>query len=183
MISLFKPNKSQTGTLINFNFVSSRKEKNKAGLYLKIVRQCGPIGGSPFAGSKHICVIKFNELELAAILNAIERRTKWSTVHKNDKSSRSITFGTLYKKDEEGNPTKEVSGFSFNTSVGETKFNFSLNLNESVLVREFLKFTINHLFDGLYSAEKARMKEFAKDLSKDEEVVTEDAIVTLDGEL
>lgn len=158
MLPLFKPTKSGTGILVSFSLQASRKEKNKSGLYFQLTKQSGPLS-KPFANSKEKAIIKFNELELSAMLNAIERRTKFSTVHKQgDAPGRSIVFDTLYRKDEAGNFTKEVYGFSFNTSLNSAKFGFTLSLAESVLIREFFKFCLQHLFSGRYSEEKLRIK-------------------------
>ncbi len=160
MNTLFKPNKGGTGILVDFGIQGSRKEKNKSGLYLKLVKQCGPMS-APFANAKQKATIKFNELELCSMINSLEKRSNWTTVHKQGSApGRSITFNVLFKKDAEGNPTKEFSGFAFNTSLGADKFGFTLNVNECVLVRELFKWALqNHLFNGRYAEEKARIKE------------------------
>lgn len=173
MQTLFKPNNKGTGCLVDFSIQASRKERNKSGLYVKIVKQCGPMT-TPFQGSEEKVVIKFNELEICSMLNSIERRVKWSTVHKpGDGPGRSIVFDIIYKKDEAGNLTKEVNGFSFLTSLNGEQFRFGLNLNESVLIREFFKFCLEHLFSGRYAEEKNRIKDSKKKIDETEEIGVE----------
>ncbi len=161
MLPLFHPNKSQSGTLIDFSIQSSRKEKGKSGFYLKITKQSGPLS-KPFAGSKEICVIKFNELELASMLNAMEKKNSWTTVHKTTTSNRSITFNPIYKKNEAGEVTTTVNGYGFNTSANNIKFGFMINLNECILMRELFKWSIQRLIEGRYAEEKARIKDSIK---------------------
>lgn len=176
MNTIFKPNRSGSGILIDFGIHGSRQIKGKSGLYLKLVKQCGPME-NPFAGSTQKATIKFNELELCSMINSFEKRTNWSTVHKQGAAAgRSITFNVLFKKDSEGNATKEFSGFGFSTSMGAEKFNFTLNPNECVLVRELFKWGLqHHLFNGRYAEEKARIKDSIK--VKPAQIEEDDSIV------
>lgn len=161
MLTFFKPNKSGTGSVIDFSLNSTSQENNKPGVFVKITLQCGGMD-APFRGATDFTAIKFGVIEIGALINVFERKTNWSTVHKGDNFNRSISVSILYKKGENQNPTKEISGVGFSTTVNNKKYGFVLKLEEMVVVREFFKYSLEHIFNGLRSAEKKKFQNLSK---------------------
>lgn len=159
MLPFFKPTKSVKGSLANFSFNS---KGDKKGLFIEMVKQTGwnvqNSTGSFKDGDK--VNIKLSLIEAAAIMRAIEQNTSASEkgfYHSSAKGSATISF-TPYFRD-----TKQV-GFSLAISKQEgtsdrKNFVIGFDFNEAYLIKEFLRFSLDHIFSGMYSDEVKAAKQ------------------------
>jgi len=145
-LSYYKPNSQSKGAAAQFQFAAKEADY---GLYLSIVKQYSwdnnSKRGSFSENSKNPSKnkkIKFNATEAAAICRVIDSSNdKWSTVHKNESKTTSISF-SHYVKD----GVKLGYGMSINEKDGES-FMIGLNNDEGFLLKEFLKSYILFTFD------------------------------------
>jgi len=145
-ISYYKPNSYNKGAAAQFQFGA---KDNDFGLYLSIIKQFGwnsdSKRGSFSENAKNPSKnkkIKFNNIEASAICRVINGLTdKWSTVHKSESKTTSISF-SHYVKD----GVKLGFGLSVGEKDGES-FMIGLNNDEGYLLKEFLKSYILFTFD------------------------------------
>lgn len=158
MVNFFHPNKTNTGSACSFN------QNVKTGdIYATLIKQASydaekRIGG--FAESrgnpeKHIN-IKLGATEVAAILDCIDRFRAFSTVHDNDKDKtlKSINFGLWLTKPTDPKEQPQPRGYSFSItctskedSTQKNSFYIGLTFSEARLVREFLIYSLQRLFE------------------------------------
>ena len=157
MISLFHPNKSNTGSACSFS------QNTKDGtIFAAIIKQdtwddskhVGGFVGSRGNSDKHIN-IKFSPTEVGAILDAIDRFRLFSTVHVDDKSNKSINFGLWLTKLDPTKPDEkqQAKGYSFSITLTDKEdstkkisFYIGLTFAEARLIREFLAFSLQRSF-------------------------------------
>lgn len=145
-LSYYKPNSQNKGSAAQFQFAAKEADY---GLYLSIVKQFSwdnnSKRGSFSENSKNPSKnkkIKFNATEAAAICRVINSSVdKWSTVHRNESKTTSISFSHYIK---DGN--KLGYGMSINEKDGES-FMIGFNNDEGYLLKEFLKSYILFTFD------------------------------------
>lgn len=154
-LHFYHPNKGSTGSACSF-----ADSLNNDCVYASILKQSGwdeKSGNGTFKASledKLMSVtIKLSDLEVAAILDCIERGRPFSTFHDGD-SAKQIQFTPWFSK-----PTDEKKaeqrGFSFSISstitAGENQskasFYIGLNFAEARLLREYLVNTLNSHFN------------------------------------
>jgi hypothetical protein len=145
-VSYYKPNSYGKGAAAQFQFGA---KENDFGLYVSIVKQFSWNNESkkgsfsenaknPLKNKK----IKLNSTEAAAICRVIDSVTeKWSTVHKSDIKTTSISF-SHYIKD----GAMLGYGISISEKNGES-FMIGLNNDEGYLLKQFLISYILFTFD------------------------------------
>lgn len=145
-ISYYKPNSQGKGAAAQFQYGN---KEDDFGLYVSIVKQFGwndqskkgsfsENAKNPLKNKK----IKLNNTEAAAICRVIESNTeKWSTVHKSETKTTSISFSHYIK---DGN--KLGYGISISEKNGES-FMIGLNNDEGFLLKQFLLSYILFTFD------------------------------------
>jgi hypothetical protein len=149
MLTLYRPNKKNTGCLLSVSFNS---KSDKRGVFLKFIKQTGwNDNRASFANGVSI-VTKLSLEEVGQVINSLE------------------TFSSLekpfYHDSRDGTPTHinlslyKDAMLAFSIMKGEDKTGILLNKGDCVLVSEFLKFSLNHIFTGIYSDEIKRMKEY-----------------------
>lgn len=156
MLQFYKPNKSVKGSAASFSLNSK-----KGSVFVQIIKQTGydeakRLGS--FKDGKQVS-IQLNQIEIGAIIDVLEHQTEFKTVHKTEKFTTGINF-TPYIKD-----GKQLGyGLSVNRSEGENKDSWLIgfNFHEAVVVREWLKFALEHIFTADYSADKKKAEEYLK---------------------
>ena len=153
----YHPNKSSTGSACSF-----ADSFNNDCIYASILKQSGwdeKSGNGTFKASldnkETSVMVKLSDLEVAAILDCIERGRPFSTYHDGD-SAKQIQFIPWFSKtpvDEGKKPEQRGFSFSITSTIvsGEesTKYSFYIGLNfaEARLLREFLINSINSHFN------------------------------------
>lgn len=158
-VSYYKPNSQNRGAASQFQFGA---KEGDFGLYLSIIKQSswnneskrGSFSENAKNPSKNK-KIKFNEVEASSICRVIDNLDeKWTTVHKSDAKTTSISF-SKYIKDE--------VHLGFGISIGEKggeSFMIGLNNSEGYLLREFLKEYIQFTFDKVKISNETQNQNF-----------------------
>lgn len=150
-IQFYKPNASNKGVAVSVSFNPA-----DSGIYVSFIKQFSwdaakRIGS--FKGNKDNPKakknIKFNDIEVAGIIRAIEKEEKWSTFHKfNNDSGVSISFAPYIKDN-------VMAGFGLRVSESKDKENiFSVGFtnDESIKLREWLKLSLEESFKVITSS-------------------------------
>jgi hypothetical protein len=168
-IQFYKPNKSNKGFAASF-----QDSYQNDCAFVTIIKQSGwddakHIGS--FAASRDDATanttIKINDVEIAAILDCIERNRAFTTFH-DSYSPKSVSFVPWISKTpvEEGQKP-EQRGFSFSITIGnkedssyKNSFYIGFSFAEARLIREFLVNTLNSHFN--VSRQEAQKNAFAR---------------------
>jgi hypothetical protein len=153
-IHVYHPNRNNTG------FACSFSQSNKDGtVFATLIKQAGwdsekQVGSfkdSRNDPTKNVNV-KINDVEIAAILDCLERNRPFSTVHDSDKSIKTIKFEPWMNKPVDGEKPVQ-RGFSFSItsadkqdSTTKTSLYIGLTFPEGRLIREFLVFALQSQF-------------------------------------
>ena len=134
LITFYKPNPKVTGSVAGF---SCRVHDNHKvyQFYLNIARQVSWDAKTRTArfrseDSNNDIAIKFNAVELAGIIRALSSKENFSTVHKFQDTTTSISM--KWFKREKGAPL-----FSISISRGGQKYGIGLSANESYVLSRF----------------------------------------------
>jgi hypothetical protein len=157
MLTFYKPNKSVKGSLANISFNSKGEKK---GIFIEMVKQTAwdeATGAASFKNGEKVNV-KLSLIEAAALIKAIEKNeaaAEKGFYHSSTGGSAYINF-TPYARD-----GKQIGfSLSINKQEGQNEkksFYIGFDFNESQLLKEFLRFSLDHIFSGMYSdALKAR---------------------------
>jgi hypothetical protein len=158
-LEFYKANPRSTGAACQFSFNSKERA-----LFVSIKRQVSYNPqkriGSFWDGER--CLVKFSVNEIGQMCHALERNKEWSNYHGFGGNKTQIFFKPYIKEDNEGNPVQK--GFTLNIarSVGEEEkksFLIGFDFGECVVIREFLKFALEHIFSAIYSADKKSAEE------------------------
>lgn len=153
-LHIYKPNKNNTGHACSF----SQSDKDGT-IFATLIKQSGwdttnQIG--TFKDSRNDPMknvnIKLGQVEVAAILDCLDRSRAFSTMHDSDKSIKSIKFEPWMSKEEK--PLQKGFSFSITTtdkqdSTSKNSLYIGLSFAEGRLVREFLMFALQKSFVGV----------------------------------
>lgn len=157
-LQFYKPTPSNTGFASAISFNS--KENC---IYIQFIKQVSydaqrRIGS--FKGGKRNN-FKFSLNEVGAMIYAIENTTKCSFFHSSKDATSAINFGPYALKD-----TQEIKGFSLmiTKTIGEEKdiCKIGFTFGEVTLLREYLKFCLDHCFSAIYSSDKKKYDDYKK---------------------
>jgi hypothetical protein len=165
-IHFYHPNKVSTGFAASFWF-SDRDDT----IFATILKQAGwdeKTQNGIFKDSMNDPLkrvnIKLGYVEIAAILDCIERSRPFATFHDNEESPKQISFSPWLDKQ-----TKAPKGFSFSITVAnkqdstfKNSFYIGLTFAEARLVREFMVFCLHTHFQRLKSPQRPSPPEAPK---------------------
>ena len=160
MVSLYKPNKKNSGAACSFSW----SEKDKA-VYISMIKQHSwnekTRNGSFKANvnnPKAKIFIKLGAPEVCGIINSTERRTEFSGYHSSNQIVR-FSFKPGFTSE------KVFRGLSFSArretkedSTDKTSINVGFSPEDLVLIREFLRFCLVKYFTVLH---KENLEKFA----------------------
>ena len=137
----YRANKAGTGCLLDLSVDARTSTKNK-GVYLTFQRQTGDLNGSsPFKGGERLTA-KISQKEIGGLLHTLEAKEKFSAVHTTDEATTQFFFNFSDR------------GFVLSVKRGDTKFAVGFAPDDSVVLREWLKFALERIFNGLYAESK-----------------------------
>jgi hypothetical protein len=155
-IHIYKPNKNNTGHACSFS--QSDKDGTIFATLIKqsgwdTTNQIGTFKDSRNDPTKNVN-IKLGQVEVAAILDCLDRSRAFSTMHDSDKSIKSIKFEPWMSKEEK--PVQKGFSFSITTtdkqdSTSKNSLYIGLSFAEGRLAREFLMFALQKSFNGIVS--------------------------------
>lgn len=202
MITLYKPNSNNKGSLLSCNVRALVKKdddsQGEKAFYTTIIKQTGwddkNKTGTFKDGEK--VVSKFNAIELADIIYAFNSNQKVSFFHDGGNQKSQIIFAPRFKKEKKGNKwvdTNEQVGFGlaiYKSEEGQEDkelFVFTFSFGEAQYFIEYLKFSLEHIFSAMYSEAKLAAENFSnkgkgkskgkgrgKASKKEEETIEED---------
>lgn len=147
MINFYKPNSKNTGCAFGFR-IGTQGKNNEPCVYMTAVKQYswddkkknGSFSGNHKDPDKSISV-KFNEVEVAGFIHAVEKYQNFKAYHTFDDNSTSIMFSPYKKKNGE-------DAFSFTvTRNSSNKFGIGLELSEAFLVSQYFKYALSKVFE------------------------------------
>ncbi len=167
-LQFYKPNKNNTGGACSLSFNSK-----EGCVFIELVKQNGwdaagrsGQGNGIFKGGDKVNV-KLSLAEVGGMIRAVENNLAGAPqmIHKGENGTKTVRFvqwpaptppaEASYKgwslsamaKDKDGKETKAACSFSF---------------DEAIIVREYLKLSLVHIFTAIYSADKKRAEDYAK---------------------
>lgn len=167
-VQFYKANAAMKGAACNLSFNS----KDQA-YYIQIVKQDGWDESRKIGSFKNgeKCNLKFSLSEMGAMLQALEENKpavmngKEGFFHSSADYSTSIKFGPyVFVNKETGEKTQRGWGLGAfrsdkENSATKSQFAMSFSFAEMVVLREHLKFAMNHIFSAVYSADKKAFEE------------------------
>jgi hypothetical protein len=169
MIAFYKANPKSTGSACSFK--ADTKLDSSKGVYVEFIKQISwnaeKRTGS-FKGGEQ-AALKFSINEVGDMLNALEKNVPAfpqfnkdaGAYHKSPTGSASIRFCPYIDS-----KTGEQRGFSLSVSKKEDgkdkKFVIGFTFAEMVVLREFLKWTLDRIFTAQHSAEKKKFEDSQK---------------------
>ena len=155
-ISLYHPNKNNTGFACSFS-QSSKDNTVFAGLIKQsgwdAEKKIGSFAGSRKDPNKDVS-IKLAQVEVAAVLDCLDRNRPFSSVHDGDKQMKSIQFVPWLSKAAEGEkPVQKGYSFSINIvdkqdSTAKNALYIGLTFSEARLIREYLVHCLQKAFSS-----------------------------------
>ena len=155
ILALYKPNKNNTGHACSFS------QSKDGTVFSAILKQSGwdetkKVGS--FLASRNDPLknvnIKLSQVEVAAILDCLERNRPYSTLHDSDKQQKSIQFIPWINKPMNEGEKPVQKGFSFSISVTDKQdsttknaFYIGITFPEGRLIRAYLDNALNKSFD------------------------------------
>lgn len=180
MISLYKPNPSNTGCAFNFKIGLDQKTQEPA-LYMSAIQQhswnaekkIGSFSGNKDNPEKNVNV-KIGEFECGEILAAFKYRNEYSTFHAFGDNKTSIKFVPWDKKKKVFGSDEQqlVRAFGINVTRGGNTFKIPLEQGEIEVVTEFLKNFLKRLLDKRFSNQIKDRQNKQKNSTKSPELET-----------
>jgi hypothetical protein len=156
ILALYHPNRNNTG------FACSFSQGKDGTIFAGIIKQSGwddaKKTGS-FLASRNDPLkntnIKLAQVEVAAILDCVERNRSFSTLHDGEKQQKSIQFVPWFNKPTTAGEKPVQKGFSFSISVTDKQdsttknaFYIGITFPEGRLIRAYLDNALNKSFEN-----------------------------------
>jgi len=157
-LPLYHPNKSNTGFACSFS--QSAKDGT---VFFSLLKQSTWDAEKRIGGFKESrnnpaksVTVALNQMEVAAILDLLDRNRAYSSMHDSEKQIKSINFSPWMNKVPEGEKATQ-RGYSFSITITDKQdstapknsFYFGTNYPESRLIREYLIFCLQQAFAGV----------------------------------
>jgi hypothetical protein len=147
MIKFYKPNSKNLGLAVQFKIGLDKKEGYS--IYFSGIKQAswndqtkkGSFSQNAKDESK-IFNIKFNEFEIASLIQLFESGDKWSVFHGFDNNKTSINFTITPTKQGDRN----VCGFVIIRNSAD-EFKGFFEISETILIKKYFEWYLNKLFD------------------------------------
>lgn len=164
-IAFYKPNKKITGCLCGVSF-DSRVDGHQA-VFFELVKQTGwdkkRDNGTFKDGDK--LILKFGLHEVARLISAMDRKEDVKFYHDSPAAKSSITFQPVKNKEDGSLRGFGLSVYRTAKDGDKSKFSIMFAVNkssdEALQLREYLKFSMNHIFNGIHYKDVALKKKAA----------------------
>jgi hypothetical protein len=146
MIQLYKPNSKNTGNAFGFR-IGAKDKSGEPCVYMTAIQQHSwnekSKNGSFAENSKNpekSISIKFNEVEMAGFINAVDKYSSFKAFHSYEGNNTSIALVPYKKKNGE-------DAFSFSiTRNSSQKFGLGVEMSEATLIAEYFRYVLNKIF-------------------------------------
>jgi hypothetical protein len=149
MISFYKPNSKNTGTACSFSVNS--KDNSVWGSLIKQsswndAKKIGSFSENQNNPNKSV-KIKFSLTEAAGILDAIERNTEFSAYHNSEKQITKIKLSPYIREEKQVGFSYSVHKEDKQNIENKQSYLIGFYFNEARLLREFLAYSLNCVFE------------------------------------
>lgn len=150
MISFYKPNSKNTGTACSF----SVNPKDQS-IWSSLIKQSswndskkiGSFSENQNNPNKSV-KIKFSLTEAAGLLDALEKSLEFSAYHTSEKQSTQIKFSPYIKDGKHVGFSYIVNKTDKQNSENKQSYLIGFYFNEARLVKEFLSYALNSIFES-----------------------------------
>lgn len=183
MISFYKPNSKNTGTACSFS-VNPKDES----IWSSLIKQSswndskkiGSFSDNQNNPNKSV-KIKFSLTEAAGLLDALERNVEFSAYHTSEKQSTQIKFSPYIKDNKHVGFSYIVNKTDKQNSENKQSYLIGFYFNESRLIKEFLSYALNSIFESQRIENIKRLKNNKPEDRREEKHEKQEE--DLDGEL
>lgn len=148
MIQIYKPTKNVTGAAISLQ--AGLKDKH---LYLNFIKQASwndQTKKGSFIENRNkpgfSTVVKFNQVEVGAMLDALEKFYAFSAFHSSDKSKTQITFGPADGEQKDKLYVLKIHQTNAQDTTQKTSFFIPITFGEARLIQEYLRYYLHTSF-------------------------------------
>ncbi|MEK6882491.1 MAG: hypothetical protein AABY22_22915 [Nanoarchaeota archaeon] len=153
-LNFYKANEKKLGMLSSWSF-NSKEECVYAG-FKKQTGYDQDTGIAAFKDGASIKV-KFSKEEIGAIISVIERlKDKYIFKHQSPDFLTLISFKASFDNN-------DLRGFCISIKRDNSNFRAGYSIKDSIILREFLKFSLTHIFTAIYSLDKKEALERQKE--------------------
>ena len=150
MISFYKPNSKNTGTACSFS-VNPKDES----IWSSLIKQnswndqkkIGSFSENQNNPNKSV-KIKFSLIEAAGMLDALERNSEFSAYHTSEKQTTRIKLSPYIKDGNQIGFSYSVNKEDKQNSENKQSYLIGFYYNEARLLREFLSYALNSIFEN-----------------------------------
>ena len=150
MISFYKPNSKNTGTACSFS-VNSKDNSIWSSLIKQSswndAKKIGSFSENQNNPQKSVKV-KFSLTEAAGMLDALERNAEFSAYHTSEKQITRIKLSPYMKDDKQVGFSYAVNKEDKQNSENKQSYLIGFYFNEARLLREFLGYALNSVFEA-----------------------------------
>ena len=168
MISFYKPNSKNTGTACSFSV--NQKDESFWGSLIKQSswnesKKIGSFSENQNNPNKSVKV-KFALTEVAGMLDALERSTEFSAYHTSEKQSTQIKLSPYIKEGKQVGFSYIVNKIDKQNSENKQSYLIGFYFNEARLLKEFLIYALNSVFESQRIEAIKKLKNSPKDQNK-----------------
>ena len=150
MISFYKPNSKNTGTACSFSVNS--KDNSVWGSLIKQsswndAKKIVSFSENQTNPNKSVKV-KFSLTEAAGLLDALERNAEFSAYHTSEKQITKIKLSPYMRDDKQVGFSYAVNKEDKQNSENKQSYLIGFYFNEARLLREFLSYSLNSVFES-----------------------------------
>jgi hypothetical protein len=172
MISFYKPNSKNTGTACSFSVNS--KDNSVWGSLIKQsswndAKKIGSFSENQNNPNKSVKV-KFSLTEAAGLLDALERNVEFSAYHTSEKQITKIKLAPYIREDKQVGFSYSVNKEDKQNVENKQSYLIGFYFNEARLLKEFLTYSLNSVFE----TQRIEAIKKAKNLVKDVKEVSPD---------
>ena len=150
MISFYKPNSKNTGTACSFS-VNSKDESVWSSLIKQSSwnesKKIGSFSENQNNPNKSV-KIKFSLPEIAGLLDCLEKNSEFSAYHSSEKQSTQIKLSPYVKDNKQVGFSYIVTKTDKQNSENKQSYLIGFYFNEAALLKYFLKYSLNSIFES-----------------------------------
>lgn len=169
MISFYKPNSKNTGTACSFS-VNPKDES----IWSSLIKQSswndskkiGSFSENQNNPNKSV-KIKFSLAEAAGLLDALDRNSEFSAYHNSEKQSTQIKLSPYVKDNKQVGYSYIVTKTDKQNSENKQSYLIGFYFNEGRLLKEFLAYSLNSVFESQRIESIKKLKNNPKDTKKE----------------
>jgi len=167
MISFYKPNSKNTGTACSFS-VNPKDESVWSSLIKQSSwndsKKIGSFSENQNNPNKSV-KIKFSLVEVAGLLDSLEKNSEFSAYHSSEKQSTQIKLSPYIKDNKQVGFSYIVTKTDKQNSENKQSYLIGFYFNEATLLKYFLRYSLDSVFESQRIENIKKLKNNIKDNS------------------